>query len=489
MGHFHVLSILFFNNYLNMEGYQTIAISVLVSMPWSFKTFFGIVSDSFPIFGYRRRPYMILGWTVCAILLCVLALLPVEDPYFIDPSYYSATPEELEQNPDWINEDAPDSGGKYTILMMFAACGYLFAAVASDGMVVELAQREPEAQRGKTQTTIYLMRTIAVTGSTALIAFCMNGEEYGGEFSWTLQFNEIMWLLMIPCIIVIPITWFFIEEEKVEGVSFSKQMIEMYNIVQHRAIWQIVLFQFLNALFWGFTATPINPISRLWAGVKPLNEGIFSVLGNTIFIITLFMVKKVGLHWSWRRTIAITTVAVVLLDSIVSFFTIYDVIRNEWFFLGVPLLQELPYAINFIVGTFVVVEVASEGHEAATYGLLTTVHNMAYPVASTFTNIVNRNFDVTQADIRSDTDYVRNEVAYCFLIMYAMKLLSLVWLFLLPDQKPQAQALRKNGGKQPLIGNLVMLCAAFFLVWSVLINIFAIFPSTSCLIIAGGSGC
>ena len=39
-------------------------ISALVGFPWIFKIFYGFLSDSFPLFGYRRKPYLI----ICSIL-------------------------------------------------------------------------------------------------------------------------------------------------------------------------------------------------------------------------------------------------------------------------------------------------------------------------------------------------------------------------------------------------------------------------------------
>ncbi|KAH9142247.1 hypothetical protein AeRB84_013666, partial [Aphanomyces euteiches] len=47
-----------FNFYLQMEGYQTASYSVLVNLGWSYKVLFGMFSDCFPIFGYRRKSWM-----------------------------------------------------------------------------------------------------------------------------------------------------------------------------------------------------------------------------------------------------------------------------------------------------------------------------------------------------------------------------------------------------------------------------------------------
>ncbi|KAF0690994.1 hypothetical protein As57867_017639, partial [Aphanomyces stellatus] len=64
-----VLNLPIFNNYLFLEGYQTSSYSTLVVMGWSFKVFFGMLSDCIPIFGYRRKSWMLIGWTITMICL------------------------------------------------------------------------------------------------------------------------------------------------------------------------------------------------------------------------------------------------------------------------------------------------------------------------------------------------------------------------------------------------------------------------------------
>jgi hypothetical protein len=70
-----------------------------------------------------------------------------------------------------------------------------------------------------------------------------------------------------------------------------------------------------------------------------------------------------------------------------------------------------------------------------------------------------------------------------------MTVFSWVFLFLLPKQKAETQELVRKGGKSKLLGGLTVFYLMFSLVWSIMTNIMAIFDSTSCLIIAGGTGC
>ena len=79
------------------------------------------MSDSFPIMGFRRRPYMVIGWTACLILLVVMALIPVEEPYYVPGDIHLENPADRRI----LNPNAPDSGSIYIVMMMFASLASL----------------------------------------------------------------------------------------------------------------------------------------------------------------------------------------------------------------------------------------------------------------------------------------------------------------------------------------------------------------------------
>ncbi|KAH9118517.1 hypothetical protein LEN26_012053, partial [Aphanomyces euteiches] len=127
-----------FNFYLQMEGYQTASYSVLVNLGWSYKVLFGMFSDCFPIFGYRRKSWMLIGWTVAMICLAVMFFSSLGDPYCNWMTEYkdyckltlSKVPKEIQdKNYDF---EAPDRGAKFIILSMLVSFGYVTAACASD---------------------------------------------------------------------------------------------------------------------------------------------------------------------------------------------------------------------------------------------------------------------------------------------------------------------------------------------------------------------
>ena len=482
----------FLQSYLNSSGTQVVTASTLVVLPWSFKVFYGIVSDCFPIFGYRRRPYMIIGWTICFIMLLIMAILPVGKPYFLNPDDVNISPKDYALHPgieDRLNKSAQGKGSKYILLMMFAAFGYLMADVSADGLVVELAQREPLAVRGTTQSTIYAVRSFVIALGYIVTGFAFNGKDYGGDFDFSLSFPTLMLILAICLVPVLPITWFFIKEEQKERAVFSDYMSGIWELVQKRAVYQIIFYNFFSGIFANFSYTASSPVQRYMVHVTPINNSLSSVFGELLFVAGISVVSKWGLHWNWRFIIVFTGIIVIVLDGICTFITIWDVFRSQWFWLGVPVAVNVPSAIGWIISTFATVELAGEGNEGAIYGLMTTVTNLSSPFAATLTKIVDQKWNMTNERIQIDEHSIRMDITKSVILMYGMTAISWLFLVFLPKQKTETQELKRNGGSSKLLGGITLFYLAFALVWSVMTNLMGIFDSTACLVIAGGDGC
>ena len=65
----------------------------------------------------------------------------------------------------------------------------------------------------------------------------------------------------------------------------------------------------------------------------------------------------------------------------------------------------MPSAANFVVATFIIVEMADEGNEGMVYGLLTTTANLGEPFGNAISNQL---FGLFQPALSDSTNYIED---------------------------------------------------------------------------------
>jgi len=459
----------FFLGYLDVDSYVYASAAQVVALPWSFKILYGMANDCFPWRGYHRKPYMVLGWSICACALVGLANTPMPEA------------------------GDSDAAGHFSALMAMAAVGYIMADVAADGLTVELAKLEDEAIRGTLQSNVYLVRALGSIVAALLVGIGMNGHQYNGEFDWTLSFTQICGVLAVPAVIMIPLSAKIVYEvPKCGCLGVRAYMQECYKLLSQKAMFFVAIYSLAHGTVGDISTTASGNVAKHWAGVRNMQAALFGIVGAAIFAAGLQLVKKRLLHVNWRYIIIGTTVLLTAVDAMFSFCTIYDVLRNQYFFLGETVLVEVPAAARFLMTTFVVVEMAADGQEGITYGLLTTLHNLGGPVAQAISNSFFGTIRPSLSDANNyvlDTKEVRDAVAVSYGVTYAAGLLALLLLPLLPQQKAQARYRVANWPQHTryAIYTITITCVAW--VYSVTMNMLAMFPRTQCMEFVGGEGC
>ena len=515
-----------FVGYLNVPAYVHAAAATVMNLPWALKMFIGVLNDCVPIAGYHRKPYMCMGWLFCTTMLLYLAMTPLPDPYWCrdansgayvttvrhrDGSRTSAEP---------CNAQAAKKGGGFALLMMLAALGYIVADVAADGLTVEYARREPLARRGRTQSTAYLTRSLGAATATCLIGFGMNGREYHGSFDTGLSYSAICGILAVPAGLMVPVSglvveelsrdptshtphsphpqvsWLFVEElphdEKKARPTLREYARLSYELLCSKAMLWVILYFFLSGTI-GLVQTTASPmVKNYWAGVEQLQNQLSSMVGHVLFALGLYLYRTYCLRISWRAVLLGTTIFLNLVDMPFSLLTIFGVVRNQYFYLGETVIVQVPAAANFVVSTFVIVEMAEDGNEGLVYGLLTTMANLGEPVAAAVATQLFAMFrpSLSAADnyIR-DTPEFRSVVASSFGVSYAFSFLALTVLLLLPDQKEEAQLRKRTWEVRGRYAAVSLSVVALALVYSLSVNSLSLFESTMCLKFIGGEGC
>lgn len=477
-----------FLGYLHVPAYVYATATAVTTLPWSVKFIFGLINDCCPIYGLKRKPYMALGWTICCGTLVVMSQRSMVAPYYClasDGAYLTSEPP--------CNVEAAKSGGEYAMLMCLAALGYVISDVAADGLLVTYAQKEPIERRGSMQTTAYIVRSLGSVVAVCLVGLCMNGKKYEGTFEWTLEFNQICGVLAIPAGIMIPISLFVVTEERgIERAHLRDYLKDIWQLLTKKAFFYVVMYQFWGPFIYNISTPASGLVKSEWAGVKALQQQLFSMISLIAFSWGLWQVQRRFLHSSWRGMLLMTTLVLTFLDAACSFLTIYKVVRSQYFYLGETVLSQIPAAANFVVASFVVVEMAEKGNEGLVFGLLTTCSNLSGPLSQVVGNMIFGFFRPNLSDstnYQEDTTSFRNVVALSFAIGYAFSFLSLLFLPFLPDQKAEAQERKSKWPTHRAYGVATVGLIVIALCYSVTIAFLTMLPDLACLSILGGPGC
>lgn len=156
------------------------------------------------------------------------------------------------------------------------------------------------------------------------------------------------------------------------------------------------------------------------------------------------------------------------------------------------MLTEIPAAVQFLVTTFFVVEMAGGDNGGLVYGLLTTAHNIGLAFSPPISNQI---FGAYRPSLSEASNYINDEpsfrkiVATSFVVSYAFSFASFVALPLLPNQKDECHVRKRAWPTRPAFAyaSLALLLPAF--VYSLALTLLTMLPEYQCLEIVGGTGC
>ena len=156
---------------LNAEPHQQNTISILSSLPWSLKLIFGFLSDSFPIRGMHRKPYLSMGALIYSLASFFYALIESDDILTLATCIFVST------------------------------LGLICFDVMADTMCVERSKFEDSAIRGQMQASCYSIRFFGSLLGAMLGTLVSNKDQWG----WGLNFKQICFMNgFIPFVLILP---------------------------------------------------------------------------------------------------------------------------------------------------------------------------------------------------------------------------------------------------------------------------------------------
>lgn len=202
-------------NHLHLGPTAMAAFFGLTSLAWYFKPVAGLLSDVVPLWGSRRRNYLILSGLAAGGLWVLLAVVPRQYAPLL-----------------WV--------------LIGANAFAVLASSVSGGLLVEAGQRQGWTGR------LGSLRETIIAG-TILVAQPVGGYLVGQSFGWTCAIGAVLFLALIPA------TLFLLPEHHEEArarVSGADIWASLRPVLASRALWLAAAFIFLKDLSPGF-GTPL----------------------------------------------------------------------------------------------------------------------------------------------------------------------------------------------------------------------------------------
>lgn len=155
-----------FKAYLNQEPGDMAVYTALISLPWSLKLFYGLITDNVKIFGLRRKPYLIFFGFLQFIVMSILF---------------------------WYDHD---SALEVTLYLMVASLSMAFSNVVVDAILVIQSRKDPFLGSQDLLSVSWLFQGIAGVLGCVIAGYTM--ERYHPRYAF-LGYGIYTLLLAIAC--------------------------------------------------------------------------------------------------------------------------------------------------------------------------------------------------------------------------------------------------------------------------------------------------
>lgn len=339
----------FLKDELLLSPAQVSALLGVVALPWIVKPLFGFISDGLPIFGYRRRPYLILSGLLGTVSWICLATI-------VHNSLAA------------------------TIAIALGSLSVAVSDVIVDSLVVERARGESQADAGSLQSlcwgTSALGGLITAYFSGLLLEHFTTRTVFLITATFPLLVSGVAWLIAES-----PIS----KENQdnpanPESIDIKHQLKQLRQAITQKSIWLPTAFVFIwqatptaDSAFFFFTTNELHFEPEFLGRVR-LITSIASLIGIWIFQRFLKSVPfRVIFGWSTILSAILGMTMLLLVTHTNRALGIDD----HWFSIGDSLVLTVMGQIAYMPVLVLAARLCPPGIEATFFALLMSVSNLA----------------------------------------------------------------------------------------------------------------
>lgn len=386
----------FLKDELGLSPAQVAALMGIAALPWVIKPVFGFLSDGLPLFGYKRRPYLVLSGLMGTAAWLSLATM-----------VHTA----------WAATGA----------ILLSSLSVAISDVIVDSIVVERARVESLSESGSLQSLTW--GTSALGG---LITAYLSG--------WLLQAFNTQTVFGITAtfpLLVSAVAWLIVEERvetRLDLSTISNQIKQLRGAITQKAIWLPTAFIFIwqatpsaDSAFFYFTTNEL--------GFEPEFLGRVRLVTSMASLIGIWLFQRFLKTIPFRSLMGWTTVISALLGMTALILVTHTNrtlgIDDHWFSLGDSLILTVMGQIAFMPILVLSARLCPEGVEATLFALLMSIWNLSGLLSHELGALLTHWLGITETNF--------DRLWLLVIITNASRLLPLPFLGWLPADDPQAE--------------------------------------------------
>ncbi|MBW4425553.1 MAG: folate/biopterin family MFS transporter [Nostoc desertorum CM1-VF14] len=362
----------FLKDELLLSPVEVSALLGIVFLPWMIKPVFGFISDGLPIFGYRRRPYLILSGILGTVSWVSLATIV-------------------------------HSSWAATLAIALGSLSVAMSDVIVDSLVVERVRGESQAKAGSLQSLCWGASAIGglITAyfSGLLLQYFTTRTVFGITALFPLIVSGVAWLIAES-----PVSKDTQDSNHTNTLSIKHQLGQLRQAITQKRIWLPTAFIFIwqatpnaESAFFYFSTNELH-FEPEFLGRVNLVTSFASLAGVWIFQRFLKSIPfRVIFAWSTVLSSLLGMTMLLLVTHTNRLLGIDD----HWFSLGDSLILSVMGKIAFMQVMVLAARLCPSGVEATLFALLMSIFNSAGTVSQALGALITYWLGITATNFES----------------------------------------------------------------------------------------
>ncbi|MEH1949437.1 MAG: folate/biopterin family MFS transporter [Nostoc sp.] len=362
----------FLKDELMLSPVQVSALLGIVFLPWMIKPVFGFISDGLPIFGYRRRPYLILSGILGTASWASLATIV---------------------HTSWAA----------TLAIALSSLSVAMSDVIVDSLVVERARDESQAKAGSLQSLCWgasaIGGLITAYSSGLLLQYFTTRTVFGITALFPLIVSGVAWLIAES-----PVNQDAQDSNQTNPLPIKHQLEQLRQAISQKTIWLPMAFIFI------WQATPNAESAFFYFSTNELHFepeflGRVNLVGSFASLAGVWIFQRFLKSIPFRVIFAWSTVLSSLLGMTMLLLVTHTNrllgIDDHWFSLGDSLILTVMGKIVFMQVMVLAARLCPSGVEATLFALLMSIYNSAGTVSQAFGALITYWLGITATNFES----------------------------------------------------------------------------------------